>query len=207
MTILKLPQVPSHYRGEQELLVSKKWLSESRTCINVSTIALGLFSSFLNVTCLACWLPAFANLTVLQLRSVPECPKWLLQLPPFSYLVYLSILSCAEHAYTCLHTHSAKCLSIYKMYLRIQSLVWIQKRNSACLYSANHIPLYSAVCFWLALSWWYLFWCVVDAIWNLAPCECLGWPDFLRCWYSGLRLLLNHWNFLWEEQMQQRKKC
>lgn len=45
-----------------------------------------------------------------------------------------------------------KCLPFLYDRDRIQSLVWIQKRNSVYLYSVNHIPLYSAAYFWLALS-------------------------------------------------------
>lgn len=45
-----------------------------------------------------------------------------------------------------------KCLPFLYDRDHIQFLAWIPKRNSVYLYSVNHIPLYSAVYFWLALS-------------------------------------------------------
>lgn len=109
------------------------------------------------------------------------------------------------HIYTYMHPFTYWQMSSYlQKYLHIQFLVSIQKRNSMYPCSANHIRLYIVVYLWLALFWWYLFWCVVDVTWNLAPCESLEWPDFPHCWYSCL--LRNHWNFLHKEQME-KKQC
>lgn len=89
--------------------------------------------SFLNVVCSVCWLSAFAEPIVLPVKQL-ECPKWLQQLPPFSYLMYLS---CHTHN-THIRTHAGarsragKRPSIYKS-TYVFSLLFGFRREIQCI--------------------------------------------------------------------------